>query len=228
MQKPPGLPKSNACKPCRWNSGSKKPFRWVDGSEASFRQVRDAQVEQESELLLHAEAVAALAHSRGLDVLVIGAAALAGYHYVRLTNDLDLGGDLSLDELRELAGALKQRGYAVELREPGADDPLGGVLDINGSFGQIQIISFHDRFPAVIRDALQEATLHVAENRSLRIIPLPHLVVLKLYAGGFKSMADIVEVLSMNKEADLDAIEALCQRYRVRGFEKIREELEGA
>lgn len=52
------------------------------------------------------------------------------------------------------------------------------------------------------------------------------LVVLKLYAGGLKSMSDIVKFLSMNGDADLDAIDALCERYRIRGFAKIRKELE--
>lgn len=182
-------------------------------------------MEEASELLGHAEAVASLAKSLGHELVVIGAVALAGHHYVRLTNDLDLGGNLSVDQMRALVPALETMGYSVELREPDADDPLGGVLDIAGNFGQIQIISFHDRFPAVIHDALQEAPLLVAEGSALRIIPLPHLVVLKLYAGGLKSMTDIVEVLSMNKDTDLDAIDALCKRYRVRGFARIREEL---
>ncbi len=77
---------------------------------------------------------------------------------------------------------------------------------------------------AVVR--LAHSLGHDLENSPLRIIPLPHLVVLKLYAGGLKSMTDIVEVLSLNEDADLDAIDALCKRYRVTGFAKIREELE--
>ncbi|MFY8216611.1 MAG: hypothetical protein ACOVMP_08420 [Chthoniobacterales bacterium] len=183
-------------------------------------------MEEESDLIFHAEAVVRLAHSLGHDLVVIGAAALAGHHYVRLTNDLDLGGVLSLCDLRDLAAALKQHGYAVDVREPDADDPLGGVIDIQGNFGQVQVVSFCDRFPAVIRDALRESNMRVAENSPLRIIPLPHLVVLKLYAGGLKSMSDIVEVLSLNEDADLDAIDALCRQYRIQGFTKIREELE--
>ena len=183
-------------------------------------------MEQETDLVFHAEVVVRLANGLGHGLVVIGAAALAGHHYVRLTNDLDLGGILSLDQLRGLADVLEQKDYSVELQEPDADDPLGGVLDITGRFGQIQIVSFYDRFPAVIQDALREATLRVAEDSPLRIIPLPHLVVLKLYAGGLKSMTDIVEVLSLNEDADLDAIEALCERYRIPGFAKIREELE--
>lgn len=100
------------------------------------------------------------------------------------------------------------------------------MLDINGPFGQIQIISFAERFPAVIRDGLDQATLKISEEGSLRIIPLPHLVVLKLYAGGLKSKADIVEVLSRNPNADLNAIESLCTQYRVQGFAEIRSELQ--
>jgi len=65
----------------------------------------------------------------------------------------------------------------------------------------------------------------VTEDSLLQIIPLPHLVVLKLYAGAFKSKADIVEVLSRNEEADLDDIAALCDRYRVWVFAEIRQEL---
>ncbi len=179
----------------------------------------------ENNLICEAEAVAKLAQSLGDELLVIGAAALAGHRYVRFTRDLDLAGNLSLSRMRELANVLAQEGYAVELHEPDHVDPLGGVLDIQGDFGQIQVISFAERFPGVIRDALDEATLLVREESPLRIIPLPHLVVLKLYAGGFKSKADIVEVLSLNPEADLDAIGALCKKYRISGFEEIREEL---
>lgn len=182
-------------------------------------------VDPEFELVAHAEEVVRASQSLGHDLLVIGAAALAGHHYVRLTNDLDLGGNLPLQDLHKLADALKQKGYRAQVNEPGVDDPLGGVLDISGPFGQIQVVSFYDRLPAVIRDGLDGATLRVADGSPLRIIPLPHLVVLKLYAGGLQSLSDIVEVLSRNEDADLDEIHALCTRYRIGGFERIREEL---
>jgi len=39
-------------------------------------------------------------------------------------------------------------------------------------------------------------------------------------------MGDVVEVLCLNEDADLDALDAVCKRYRVRGLAKIREELE--
>lgn len=179
----------------------------------------------QDQLIRYAEKVAATAESMGTPLLVIGAAALAGHHYVRLTRDLDLAGNVPLDIMRDLAEACKADGLETDLRLPDADDPLGGVLDLQGSFGLIQVISFADRFPAVIQDALNDKRLMVGESLHLRMIPLPHLVILKLYAGGFKSKADIIEVLSRNPEQDLNAIEELCHRYRIHGFDEIRREL---
>jgi hypothetical protein len=60
-------------------------------------------------------------------------------------------------------------------------------MDITGPFGLLQIVSFADRFPAVINDALQAACTVVRPGSPLKIVPLPQLVALKLYAGGLKS-----------------------------------------
>jgi len=92
--------------------------------------------------------------------------------------------------------------------------------------GLVQIISFANRIPAVIRDGLKDAELILRDQSRLKIFPLPHLVVLKLYAGGFKSKADIVELLAGNPDAALDEIQALCSKYRIRGFAEILKELE--
>jgi hypothetical protein len=51
------------------------------------------------------------------------------------------------------------------------------------------------------------------------------LVALKLYAGGYKSKADIVELLSRNPELDLDEIRAVCDRYRLPGIDELIAEL---
>ncbi|MCC5847701.1 MAG: hypothetical protein JJU29_06355 [Verrucomicrobia bacterium] len=177
------------------------------------------------DLLSEAERIAEVAADQGIDLLVVGAMALAAHHYVRSTGDVDLAGNVDLPQLRSLAETLKTLGYRVELREPDAQDPLGGVLDIHSPSGLVQIISFADRFPAVIHDALREARLVLHPKSRLRILPLPHLVVLKLYAGGFKSKADIVEVLSRNPDVNLNEVAALCDQYRIRGFEEIRKEL---
>jgi hypothetical protein len=179
------------------------------------------------DLLAEAEHVAEIAAQHEVQLIVIGALALAAYQYVRATEDVDMAGVVSLAKLRVLASVLKEAGYEVDLREPEALDPLGGVLDVRTRSGLVQIISFAERFPAVIQDAMREAHLVVRENSSLPIVPLPHLVVLKLYAGGLKSKADVAELLTRNPDADLQKIESLCTRYRIRGFSDIRDELGG-
>jgi hypothetical protein len=51
---------------------------------------------------------------------------------------------------------------------------------------------------------------------------------LKLYAGGLKSLADIVELLRRNPQADLDMIGQTCREYRLRGWDRVLEELRQA
>ena len=55
-----------------------------------------------------------------------------------------------------------------------------GVIDVGGSFGRVQIVSFSGRFPAVIEDAVRLSTLVVREDSPLKIVPIPHLIALKL------------------------------------------------
>ena len=85
----------------------------------------------------------------------------------------------------------------------------------------LRIVSFADRFPAVINDALQAACMVVRPGSPLKIVPLPQLVALKLYAGGLKSKADIAELLKHNPEADVDSIRNTCKSYRLCGLEEI-------
>jgi len=177
---------------------------------------------EDSEALLHAaEDVLGLLQKHGMDAVVIGAVALAAYHYVRQTEDIDLGVNADLPGLRALAASLASAGYSVEFREPDAQDPLGGVIDVRGQFGLLQIISFAERFPAVIEDALEASSLRVRQGSPLKIVPLPHLIALKLYAGGHKSQADIVELLERNPGLDLDAVRSLCRKYRLGGLEEL-------
>jgi len=176
-------------------------------------------------LLDAAEEVARILHEQEVSVIVIGATALAAHHYVRMTHDIDLGVNASIPQLHAIRDALAKANFNAVLREPDGQDPLGGVIDITGSFGLVQIISFHDRFPAVIEDALNAATASIRPNSLLKLAPLPQLVALKLYAGGLKSKADIAELLTRNPEADLDAIRQTCNRYHLQGLDAILQEI---
>jgi hypothetical protein len=177
-------------------------------------------------LLDAAEEVARILHENQIGVVVIGAAAMAAHHYVRLTHDIDLGVNASIQQLRLIENVLKQAHFEATLCEPDGQDPLGGVIDVTGSFGLVQIISFADRFPIAIEDALKTTTACIRPNSLLKLIPLPQLVALKLYAGGLKSKADIVELLLRNPDADLDALNQTCDRYRLKGLDTILAEVQ--
>jgi hypothetical protein len=168
-----------------------------------------------------AEKILAILARYQLDAVVIGAVALAAHHYVRRTEDLDLGVNADLPTLRAVAGSLRAAGFEAELREPDADDPPGGVIDVGGRFGLVQIISYAGRFPAVIEDAVRLSSLVVREGSPLKIAPIPHLIALKLYAGGHKSKADIVELLVRNPDLDLEEVRAECTRYLVGGIDEL-------
>jgi hypothetical protein len=175
-------------------------------------------------LLTAAEVVVSVLKEFQTESVVIGAVALAAHHYVRFTEVLDIGMNADQQNFRAIAEALRARGFQVRLREPDADDPLSGVIDVECSSGLIQIVNFGQTFPAVIEDAIIEATLAVRPESPLRVAPLPHLVALKLYAGGFKSKADVVELLRRNADADLNEVSRLCEKYRLRGLSELLEE----
>jgi hypothetical protein len=183
-------------------------------------------VEQSKDILQAAESVLDILRQQRLDAVVIGAVALAAHRYVRQTADLDLGTNAGVEQLRELTRVLGAAGYKAELREPDPDDPLGGVIDIEGPFGVMQVISYAGKFPAVIDDALREAKLAVRPGGALMLVPLPHLIALKLYAGGTKSKADIVELLIRNPDADLAHIRNTCEGYRLQGLDELIAEAE--
>lgn len=173
-----------------------------------------------------AERVTSTMRRMGLDSVVIGAVALAAHRYIRHTEDIDLGVDANLLQMRDLATELGRDGFDVEFHKPDGDDPLGGVLDISGTFGLVQVVNFGERFPAAIRDALEANPESIRPGSGLKIVPIAQLVALKLYAGGSSSKADIIELLRRNPEADLDAIRAVCKKYRLKGLNAVLADLE--
>ncbi|MFM8494869.1 MAG: hypothetical protein ACKOEM_05005, partial [Planctomycetia bacterium] len=94
------------------------------------------------DLLEAAEQIAAALAEQGIGAIVIGAAALAAHRYVRHTEDIDLGVNIAIRECFSTAATLRTMGFDVELREPDGEDPLGGVIDVSGPFGLVQIVNF--------------------------------------------------------------------------------------
>ena len=87
-----------------------------------------------------------------------------------------------------------------------------------------EVVSFANRFPAAVDDAVRLSNAVVRAGSPLRLVPLPQLIALKLYAGGHKSKADIVELLARNPECDMDDIRRTCARYHLTGIEELIEE----
>ncbi len=172
-------------------------------------------------MLKDAESIVEILRCHRIDALIIGAIALAAYNYVRQTEDIDLAVNADLKELRAVVQSLQEAGYKTELHEPDADDPLGGVIDVNGAAGLLQVINYGGRFPAIIDDAVRESKLLARPGSCLKLVPIPHLIALKLYAGGYKSKADIVELLICNPQVDIEEVKSLCDRYRLRGLNEL-------
>jgi hypothetical protein len=150
---------------------------------------------------------------------LVGATALAAHGYSRATEDVDIGvvvADLQL--LKTIAaGANARLGVNAQVSLPDQDDPLGGVVTLSGvGVRQVQIINFVNPIgmgdhPG--REAVQGAEPLVVGGASVGVVGLEHLVAMKLFAGGIKSQADVVELLAFNPEADLDRIALLCARF---------------
>lgn len=173
-----------------------------------------------------AERIGRMLAGRNLSFVVIGAVALAAHRYIRFTEHIDLGVNADLPQMRDIVRELRSEGYDAVLHEPDAQDPLAGVIDVSGPFGLVQIVSFENRFPAVIRDALSGEDIRIRPGSALRIAPIPQLVALKLYAGGWKAQTDIEELLRRNPQVDPDMLRETCQKYRLRGLDEILDGLQ--
>lgn len=168
--------------------------------------------------------MAAELERKGIEPLLIGAAALAAHGYARSTEDIDFGVAIPTAEFRELFLHLERSGFRGRLNEADGADPLGGVVTLEEAQSRpVQIINFDNSpaggFPALVRSAEQRAAK--LEGLPGKLVTPEDLVLFKLYAGGPKSHLDIVELLT-RVELDLDALRRDAIRFRLdRQLERI-------
>jgi hypothetical protein len=167
-----------------------------------------------------AERVAIEAKTLGIETAIIGGLALAEYNYIRATFDLDLATYVDpFTRLRELERRLRELGLATELREPDADDPLGGVLVVREREDSepVEVVNFLNplRLGVTPGRAAVENARPIPES-PLRIADLPDLIALKVYASlgavSSRDRDDVLRLLEANPSADLDAIREACDR----------------
>ncbi len=157
--------------------------------------------------------VAGVLAKHGVACAVIGAIAVAVHGYVRDTEDFDLA--TATDPFRVLPAVERELAarYAVELVTPDAEDPLGGCLNVTGDdFDPLQIVNFDNPLRpgagAPGRAAVETATPNLLGP--LAVVDLPHLIALKLYAGGRKSEMDVLELVDRNPTLDRVELARLC------------------
>lgn len=168
-----------------------------------------------------AERLARILEEAGVRSALIGAAALAVHGYPRATADLDLAVATdpftTLRRVRDRVAA--EMACDARLVAPDADDPLGGVLTVSGpGFDPVQVVNFLNPLSAAQNPgaaAVDTALDGLVAGTRLRVVDLPHLVALKLYAGGPKSRLDVLELLDRNPTAPHDAIAAVCERVHL-------------
>jgi hypothetical protein len=176
-----------------------------------------------------AERIALAARSIGIETALIGAAALAVHRYTRGTQDIDLAVNVDArDQLTQLARALEREGISTELRMPDENDVLGVDLvawclhDTHGEpIDRVEVVNFFNHFRPTINPgaaALRRAVL--LPGSPLRCVAIEDLVALKLYAGGRRDHADIVEVLRCNPDVDEDKLISIAGSY---GAELLRQ-----
>ncbi|WNG61451.1 nucleotidyl transferase AbiEii/AbiGii toxin family protein [Archangium gephyra] len=169
-----------------------------------------------------AEQVFRILQQYELPAAVIGAAALAAHGYPRATRDFDLATNTDPFPLfRRLEDALRREGFEVQFEAPDASDSLGGVLRVKGDdFERVEVVNFYNPWPGardctvLAREALREANVELSPESPLRVVSLPYLIALKLYAGGRKSTNDVLELLERNRDhMNLAELRDVCTRH---------------
>ena len=123
-----------------------------------------------------------------------GAGALAVHGVARSTYDIDL---LATDP-RTLHDAtwqsLAATGTHVEIRRGDDDDPLRGVVRVTQD-GERPVDVIVGRYPwqtAVVDAAIPSQVLDV----TVRVVDVPSLILLKLYAGGSQDLWDVEQLMA--------------------------------
>jgi predicted nucleotidyltransferase len=140
------------------------------------------------------EAVTRTLADAGVRYAVIGAVALAARGASRSTLDFDLlvgDGRVLHDEFWK---SIRDTGTGVEIRKGDLDDPLAGVVRVAGS-EPVDVIVVRYRWQ---KDIVEHAEPVVVRGLTLPIARTADLVLLKLFAGGYRDVQDVRTLLHVS------------------------------
>ncbi len=146
----------------------------------------------------------------GVRYALIGAVALAARGVSRSTLDLDLLTTQRVVLSEDFWTTVRRAGRSVEVRLGDFDDPLAGVVRVHGD-EPIDIV--------VGKYSWQGAVIERAEPVFVRglTIPVPRkrdLVLLKLFAGGYRDLDDVRSLLAISEAEELTAeVESLLEGF---------------
>jgi hypothetical protein len=143
----------------------------------------------------------------GIASAVCGAGALAVHGVARSTYDIDL---LTTDARalhdatwRRLAGTEVR----IEIRKGDDDDPLRGVVRVTQNDERpVDVIVGRHAWQTAIVDAARASQMLGA---AVRVVDVPSLVLLKLYAGGPQDLWDIEQLLALGRADVVRAVDAV-------------------
>jgi hypothetical protein len=143
------------------------------------------------------ERVAAVLSQSGIAHALIGAAALAVHGVSRSTLDQDL----LVHDSRVLGAPFWQPlvvESTIEIRRGDSDDPLAGVVRVSQDKERIvDVVVARHRWQ---HDIVARATAF--GDQHLRVVQVPDLILLKLYAGGSQDKWDIEQLLAVDSSRD--------------------------
>jgi predicted nucleotidyltransferase len=145
------------------------------------------------------ELIAERLRAAAVPFAVIGAAAMSARGIPRQTLDLDL---LVTDDRVLLASFWEGLPIVAEVRRGDTDDPLAGVVRFDSP--QVDVIVGRFRWQS---EALARAEEQRLGGRSLPVVTVSDLILLKLHAGGYRDATDVHLLLTVAGRSEVEQVE---------------------
>jgi len=143
---------------------------------------------------------------------VIGAMALAFHGVIRASMDVDALIFLGNRPLEGLASEFRNAGFTVGVRWGDAQDPIPALMQLSDSFeNRVDLLTGLRGLDA---GTVSRTVSCAYEETPLHIVGLEDLIAMKLFAGSFRDIEDIRQLLSVSKErVDLPLLQQLALRF---------------
>jgi hypothetical protein len=156
--------------------------------------------------------VATVLADQEIEYAVIGAMAASVHGSIRATTDADALVSVSTAKLAQLQRAFKKAGFATELRQGDADDPIGALLVISDKHGnRVDLLTGLRGLDA---EAFSRSVTVPFMRSSIRVIGREDFIAMKCFAGGPQDVVDARDCLRTASEPiNVDLLRRLTRRF---------------